>query len=320
MWLKMMRNYLNLSRDARVSFLRFRSLCFFIFFLRFLLTLSAAKGSLALDGMSAFTRFLRPIPAARRPYSSFFSKPGGGRYFNSHKPGKPVVAVNNAKEPAAASPDAADSSPASPAASGSIPNAPSPLLSPDDTPTTPSVASPPRMATLVPLAASAVVHPEGTPSHPIIEPGEFKLHQFFSIHRPLLLLADPPSILNSPPPHVPLFPQQPYKWDSLLPDDLVGGPHDAMKHPVDPDAEAARQLTRALTMTRAGATVSWENTLQRLGLDVETAAEDLRAEEWNQEWEDILADSVKRKRRKKMKKHKLRKRRKLTRASRLKLR
>ncbi|KAF8211935.1 hypothetical protein K438DRAFT_1219724 [Mycena galopus ATCC 62051] len=71
----------------------------------------------------------------------------------------------------------------------------------------------------------------------------------------------------------------------------------------DPDAEAARQLTRALTMTRAGATVSWENTLRRLGLDVDSAAQDLRAEEWNQEWEDILADSVKRKRRKKMKKH-----------------
>ncbi|KAF7338112.1 DUF1713 domain-containing protein [Mycena venus] len=256
--------------------------------------------------MSAFTRFLRPIPAARRPYSSFFSKPGGGRYFNSHKPAKPVVpAVNNAKDPAAAPSDAADSPPASPAANGSISSAPSPLLSPDDTQTTPSVASPPRMATT--RAPRSVRQ-------------EFKLHQFFSIHRPLLLLSDPPSILNSPPAHAPLFPQQPYKWNSLLPDGIGAAPHDATRPPVDPDAEAARQLTRALTMTRAGATVSWENTLQRLGLDVESAAQDLRAEEWNQEWEDILADSVKRKRRKKMKKHKLRKRRKLTRASRLKLR
>jgi hypothetical protein len=39
-------------------------------------------------------------------------------------------------------------------------------------------------------------------------------------------------------------------------------------------------------------------------MDVELAAEDLRVTEWDQEWEDILADSVKRKRRKKMKKHK----------------
>jgi len=90
-----------------------------------------------------------------------------------------------------------------------------------------------------------------------------------------------------------------------------------------------------------GATISWDNTLRRLGMDVDLAARDLRAREWDQEWEDILADSTKqilaeqqilaesmhqiltdstkRKRRKKMKKHKLRKRRKLTRAERLKL-
>jgi len=120
---------------------------------------------------------------------------------------------------------------------------------------------------------------------------------------------------------VPLFPapQQKYEWHSLLPDEVVGHPDDSTDGPVDADAEAARQLTRALTMARAGATVSWETTLRRLGVDVDSAANDLRATEWNQEWEDILADSVKRKRRKKMKKHKLRKRRKLTRASRLKL-
>ncbi|KAJ6525672.1 hypothetical protein B0H19DRAFT_586947 [Mycena capillaripes] len=264
--------------------------------------LSAAKGSLALDRMSALTRFLRPIPAARRPYSSFFSKPGGGRYFNSHKPAKPVVAVNNTNEPAGSPPDASDSSPTS-SASGNIPNPSSPLLNPDDAPSSPSVAPPPRLATLVPLAASAVRHPEGLPSHPIIEPEEFQLHQFFSIHRPLLLLSNPPSILHSPPPAAPLFPTQSYKWTSLLPDDIVGNQQET-KFPVDPDAEAARQLTRALTMTRAGATVSWENTLRRLGMDVDLAAKDLRATEWDQEWEDILADSVKRKRRKKMKKHK----------------
>ncbi|KAJ7685398.1 hypothetical protein DFH06DRAFT_1074805 [Mycena polygramma] len=264
--------------------------------------------------MSAFTRFLRPIPAARRPYSSFFSKSGGGRYFNSHKPAKPVVVVNNTKETSGSPPDAADSPPVSSAAN----NATSPLLSPDDAPSSPAVAPPPRSATLVPLAASDVRHPEGLPSHPILEPEEFQLHQFFSIHRPLLLLSDPPSILQSPPPSAPLFPRQSYRWNSLLPDELAGHQRDT-KFPVDPDAEAARQLTRALTMTRAGATVSWENTLRRLGMDVDLAADDLRATEWNQEWEDILADSVKRKRRKKMKKHKLRKRRKLTRASRMKL-
>jgi len=284
--------------------------------------------------MSAFTRFLHPIPAARRSYSSFFSKPGGGRYFTSHKPAKPVVAVNNTKEQPASPPDAADTPPAQSNASGSVPNA----LNPDDTASLPSVASPPRSATLVPLAAEAVRHPEGLPAHPILEPKALQLHQFFSMHRPLLLIADPSSILNSPHPAHPLFPRLSYEAHSRLPDSILAT-HEAI--PVDSDAEAARQLTRALTITRAGATISWDNTLRRLGMDMDTAARELRAREWDQEWEDILADSTKqvlaeqqllaesmhriltdstkRKRRKKMKKHKLRKRRKLTRAERLKL-
>ncbi|KAJ7724488.1 hypothetical protein DFH07DRAFT_971247 [Mycena maculata] len=269
--------------------------------------------------MSAFTRqflHLHTIPAARRSYSSFFSKPGGGRYFNSHKPAaKPVVAANSTKEPAVPSQDA---DPASAPASGSGPGPATQLLNPDDSPT--SVASPPRSSTLVPLAASAVRHPEGSPSHPVISPKDFQLHQFFSIHRPLLLLSNPPSIFSTPPPSAPLFytPPQNYEWHSLLPDEVVGHSDDSADSPVD-DADTARQLTRGLTMARVEATVSWESTLRRLGVDVESAANDLRATEWNQEWEDILADSVKRKRRKKMKKHKLRKLRKSTRASRLKL-
>ncbi|KAJ7047033.1 hypothetical protein C8F04DRAFT_1062513 [Mycena alexandri] len=272
--------------------------------------------------MSAFTRFLHPIPAARRSYSSFFSKPGGGRYFTSHKPAKPVVAVNNTKEQPVSPPDAADTPAAQSTASGSVPNA----LNPDDTASLPSVASPPRLATLVPLAAEAVRHPEGLPAHPTLEPEALQLHQFFSMHRPLLLLADPPSILRSPHPAQPLFPRPSYEAHSRLPDSILGNPHEPMEPPVDSDAEAARQLTRALTITRAGATISWDNTLRRLGMDVDLAARDLRAREWDQEWEDILADSTKqilaeqqilaesmhqiltdstkRKRRKKMKKHK----------------
>jgi len=175
------------------------------------------------------------------------------------------------------------------------------------------------MSTLVPLAASAVRQPEGVPAHPLVAPNDLQLHQFFSLQRPLLLLSDPPSILQSPDPSVPLFPRAQYKCESLLPDGIIGHLHEAMRQPADPDAEAARQLTRALTMTRAGATISWENTLRRLGVDVELHAQAVNAAEWNQEWEDILADSTKRKRRHKMKKHKLRKRRRLTRASRLKL-
>ncbi|KAJ7444884.1 hypothetical protein FB451DRAFT_1413005 [Mycena latifolia] len=245
--------------------------------------------------MSAFRRFLHPIPVGRRSYSSFFSKPGGGRYFNSHKPAKPVVAVNSTKEPTASTPAPAD----------------------PHRPQSAAIASP-HSSTLVPLAASAVRQPRGFPSHPVVAPEDFALHRFFALHRPLLLLPDPPAIFHSPPPSAPLF--QPTReedeWETL-PDEATD---ESPGLPTDADAEAARQLTRALTMIRAGATVSWDNTLRRLGFDVELAASDLRATEWNQEWEDILADSTKRKRRKKMKKHKLRKRRRLTRAARQKFR
>ncbi|KAJ7632887.1 hypothetical protein FB45DRAFT_517834 [Roridomyces roridus] len=240
--------------------------------------------------MSAF-RFLH-----RRSYSSFFSnKPGGGRYFNSHKPAKPVVAaaVNNAKDVV---PDASTDSASS---------SPSPAVKPDDAPT----PAPPRSSTLVSLTSN--------PAHPVIAPKDLQLHQFFSVHRPLLLLPDPPSILQSPPSSAPLFPTltQRWEWHSELSDEVtgVGVPPNTSNanDAVDADAEAARQMTRALMMVRAGSTVSWESTLSHLGV--------VQAAEWDQEWEDILADSVKRKRRKKMKKHKLRKRRRLTRATRLRL-
>lgn len=74
---------------------------------------------------------------------------------------------------------------------------------------------------------------------------------------------------------------------------------------IDADAEAARQLTRALTMSKAGATVSWEDTLKKLGLDVSKDADRVNLrEQFEREWEDVMMDSTKRKRRKKMKKHK----------------
>jgi endonuclease I len=74
---------------------------------------------------------------------------------------------------------------------------------------------------------------------------------------------------------------------------------------VDADAEAARQLTRALTMTKAGSTVSWEETLKTLGLDVSKEAERVNLQQqFKKDWEDVVLDSTKRKRRKKMKKHK----------------
>ena len=87
---------------------------------------------------------------------------------------------------------------------------------------------------------------------------------------------------------------------------------------IDADAEAARQLTRALTMSQAGATIAWENTLRHLGLDPAKDEERVGLQErFEKEWSEVLMDSTKRKRRKKMKKHKLKKRRRATRTERL---
>jgi hypothetical protein len=86
---------------------------------------------------------------------------------------------------------------------------------------------------------------------------------------------------------------------------------------IDADAEAARQLTRALTMNSAGAAMAWENTLRRLGLDPDKDPERVGLQEqMDKEWNDVLMESTKKRRRKKMNKHKLVKRRRKTRASR----
>jgi len=71
------------------------------------------------------------------------------------------------------------------------------------------------------------------------------------------------------------------------------------------DADAARQLAHALVMNRVGGAMSWQNTLERLGLGGQNAeGSAVHAKESAQEWVTIHADSTKRKKRKKMKKHK----------------
>lgn len=88
----------------------------------------------------------------------------------------------------------------------------------------------------------------------------------------------------------------------------------------DADADAARLLARALVINRVGATNSWENTMEKLGLEGNTEANRAEmAKEWAKEWDTIYADSVKRKKKKKMKKHKLKKRRRLQRSERIKI-
>jgi hypothetical protein len=58
-------------------------------------------------------------------------------------------------------------------------------------------------------------------------------------------------------------------------------------------------------LNRVGETVAWEATLRHLGSDVEKEVERIESkQEMQREWNEVLLDSTKRKKRKKMKKHK----------------
>ncbi|KAF9053959.1 hypothetical protein BDZ89DRAFT_1125643 [Hymenopellis radicata] len=282
--------------------------------------------------MSSIMRFLQPLPAARRGYSSFFSsKPGGGRYFNSAKSAKTVVTNNPTKKTTGEGDSAPSSSTGENAEKGaqmaegraatgsssslSIASsatedasisrtASSSSSSCSDSHSSPSTTGP---------ANDVVSHPFPH-HHPMIDPREFKLHQFFSLHRPLLMLSDPAAILRSAPPGVPLLGRESTQTPSQP--QSTGAPSEYMDA-IDADAETARQLNRALTMSRTGSTASWEATLRRLGLDVNQQPDRIGLQEqFKQDWTNVIMDSVRRKKKKKMKKHKRKKRRRLSRAQR----
>jgi len=160
-------------------------------------------------------------------------------------------------------------------------------------------------------------HSHSQRQHPIVNAKDFKLHQFFSLHRPLLLIPTPSSILTPAPENVDLSNLNSFAEGSSAHSWLLDEFPEAS---MDADAAAARQLTRALTINHAGATVAWEDTLRRLGLNVDKdKARVHMQQQWDREWQEVMMDSTKRKRRRKMKKHKLKKRRKATRASRVKI-
>lgn len=228
--------------------------------------------------MSALPTFLRPFPAARRAYS-VFTKPGGKAYFNSAKP--PTQSASGKSK--------VETQPSSS-------NAETQTAGVVDEPLNAQTGAPLGNETKVPSTSAPLgINFTPYPVHPPVNPHDLKLHQFFSLHRPLLTISQPPSsIFESV--GASAFPPE---FDTTA---HLGAANEQSEASPESDADAARQLARALVVNRVGAALSWESALEKLGMDVSTG----RAEEVVQAQAefDAYMDSTKRKRRKKMKKHK----------------
>ena len=262
-----------------------------------------------------FPRLLRPpsLPASRRAYSFFSSKSGGGRYFNSAKPPKVVApAAAPSPAPAKARPSDPDAKPApddpSASASSAAPAqqpAAAPALThaqkPADTPSSASASASAPLPSPFHASASSPFSSQ-QPFHPQLSPHDLKLHQFFSLHRPLFLNT-PPTALFDPTPAAsltgaPRFPASDADADADARAELAAL-DDPPEASLEADADAARQLARALVINSVGAAIAWDDTLRRLGIPTVQISLDPAAAAAH-----IRADSTKRKRRKKMKKHK----------------
>ena len=230
-----------------------------------------------------FPRFLRPIqPSSRRAYS-LFSKPPGGRFFNSSKPPK-VVPSASAKSPTRVEAGTANNNSNDPqqgSSSSSSPDDPSVPPSP-----VPSATSPPSL----PAFDSA---PTVLASHPPLSAFDLRLHQFFAQHRPLVL-SQPAEVLFDTSPTLVLGPT---RTPGVAPVTLDNPPETTP----EADADTARLLARSMAMNAVISSVSWDATMRRLGLD---PAEGRAAESAALEGLAVGLDSTQRKRRKKMKKHK----------------
>ncbi|TBU35690.1 hypothetical protein BD311DRAFT_707914 [Dichomitus squalens] len=247
--------------------------------------------------MSVLAHLLRPAAGARRAYS-VFSKPGGGGYFNSSRSPKVAPPSSKAKVDSSSSTNADTTSPSTK----------------EDTPSMTAGSSPSGETMHAPSSYTYTTSSSFSPVHPRISSQDLKLHEFFSLHRPLLTISQPPSSLFESyssvfPMHPTNPPPETASFSSMEGESMEASP--------EADADAARQLARAMVVNRIGASIAWEEALKRLGLDVTSG----RAEEVSlaeAEFE-MYMDSTKRKRRKKMKKHKLKKRRRLNRSQRVKI-
>ncbi len=247
-----------------------------------------------------FHRLLRPPlirPSSTRAYS-LFSKPPGGRFFNSSKPPKVVPTPtasntrvdatnnnNNANDPQQSSSSSSDdpSTPPSPVPEAALP---SPLPTPHSGATLQGNAS-----SLVPIALA---------SHPPLSAPDLRLHQFFSQHRPLVLSQPASSLFDSSKSLIlGTAAHQASPSPSQTGSPTIDNPPETTP---EADADTARLLARSLAMNAVSTSVSWDATMRRLGLgpaEGERSAESVALEDLA-----VRLDSTQRKRRKKMKKHK----------------
>ena len=160
------------------------------------------------------------------------------------------------------------------------------------------------------------------PVHTPLTAKDLSLHSFFSGHKPLLLLSQPSSSIFGSWPELQLSNNSDLgasRHQSLL--NHLGGVNleDPPEATPDEDADTARLLNRALVVNRLGGTVSWEETLAKLGLveermglaEMRMGAHGVTHMSMRTDGFSVYMDSTKRKRRKKMKKHKLKKRRRV---------
>ncbi|EIN07169.1 hypothetical protein PUNSTDRAFT_53548 [Punctularia strigosozonata HHB-11173 SS5] len=259
--------------------------------------------------MAPLSRFLAIVPSSTRSYSVFTKSGGGGRFFNSAKP--PVA---NTVKATTSKPELSPSPTAAPEGSQDESATQASSASASETPLgTPSFSLAPFTPQhLVPFEPRTLVHPSITPQ-------DLKLHQFFSLDRPLLQVSEHVgSLFESPPeaalssfPHPPPAPTPSSILSSL---DAQNAFYEGHELSPEADADTARQLARAMVMSNVASTVAWEEALKKLGLDLSATREG--PNEADLENYGIYLDSTKRKRRSKMKKHKLKKRRRALRASR----
>jgi hypothetical protein len=253
--------------------------------------------SLVVAAMSSIlTRLAHTAPVGRRAYSFFSSN---GRYFTAHsiaatgpnssdgrKPPPPASTV----KPKAATTETQSTT--APTVQGATQDAAEPSVSEGDATVRVGQSSSSWHATFVPTPS---------PIHPSPTAQDFKLHQLFSLDRPLLGLSQPGASVfeNSPTPFAPST------W-TRAGSEVEQPSATYMDEHADPspeaDAHTARQLSRAFVMNRVASTVDFNAAMMKLGLDMNEGR--VPVQEMDMSNMEMHLDSVKRKRKQKMKKHK----------------